>query len=372
MLRHRFQLSMPSLILNRQRFASDAAICKEIAMPETPMPTTAMPQSMYSSILVVLGAERKVTAALHRGVELARRTGAKLTICQFVHYPMIEIARERLDAELATMAQRDYLRQMGSWLYEEVGELVKRGIKADCDIVWAPILHEAVLGKILEIGPDLVIKDADYDHGRLTHSDRDPIDTRMLRLCPAPLMLVRPESPLIPKRLLAAVDVLSLETSAGVLNQRIMDQGKSLSSACEADLEVASAYSWVPLGGEDYGASMAAVFDSIDTAHREASADFAKRFEIPEARMHRLLGVASDVIRKSASEMKTSLVIIGSAYRSGWDRLLMGTTAESLARRLECDVLMIKPDSFMTELRRHLDVDALKRRYAKEQEALPA
>ena len=327
---------------------------------------------MYKTILVILGPERRTTAALHRGVELARRSGAKLYLCQLVHYPMVDIARERIDAELATMAQREFMRAPREWLYAEGARLADHGINVECDVLWAPVPYEAALGKILEVSPDLVIKDADYDHGRVAHPERQTIDPRMLRTCPAPLMLVRPESAVIPRHLLGCVDVLSSEREADSMNSRIVATANGLGTLCEAQVDMASAYSYVPIGGEEFGGGMAAMFDAIEAAHKAASEDFCTRQSIPGDHMHRILGDAVHAMASCVEQLNVDIAIVGAAYRSVWDRLLMGATAEDLVRKLECDVLVLKPQGFINELGRHIKLDELRERYADQQNLTPA
>jgi len=45
-----------------------------------------------------------------------------------------------------------------------------------------------------------------------------------------------------------------------------------------------------------------------------------------------------------AVELKASCVVMGAVSRSRFDRILIGNTAEKVLDRLECDVLVIKPD----------------------------
>lgn len=327
---------------------------------------------MYGSILVILGPESRTTPALNRGVELARRSGARLRLMQFVHHPMIDAARERIDEELAALAQREFLRKPREWLYAEGATLSERGLTVDCEVVWAPVPHEAMLGAVLDIQPDLVLKDADFDHGKPTHADRHNSDQRLIRLCPAPLMLVRPDSHLLPCSLLAAVDVLAVDRNAAAMNRAIIAAAQQLSKLCEATIDVASAYMAMPVGSEDLGAGFAAALEAVETAHATAFGSFCDEAHIGVNHRHRLLGAPAEAVNRCAEETQVDLVVVSAAYRSAWDRLLMGATAESLVRHLGCDILLIKPEGFMSELGRHVDIGKLRQRYQRLQEEMPA
>jgi len=55
-------------------------------------------------------------------------------------------------------------------------------------------------------------------------------------------------------------------------------------------------------------------------------------------------GDVHDEIIKAAEDLKASLVIMGTHGRRGLNRLLLGSVAESVARRAHCAVLLIRPE----------------------------
>jgi universal stress protein E len=305
-----------------------------------------------------------LTAGFHRGVEFARRSGASLHLCLFDYQGLIETARAAVSAEVAQLAQREFIKERMAWVAAQAAALADRGLRAECDVVWAPVLHEAVLGKAMEIGADLIIKDVPCDKHHPPRLHASPADWKLLRLCPGALMLVRPDAPPLPRRLLAAVDVASVRPQSMPLNQRLLQAALGLAGFCEAELDVISAYSYVPLDTEALGFAPE-IYDIVDKAHREAFERFIAGYPVPPDRLHRRFGEPADAIAQCAAEQQTDLAIIGSAYHSGWDRLLFGSTAESLLRQIGSDVLILKPDGFAKELARHVDLDALRRRYAK-------
>jgi universal stress protein E len=320
--------------------------------------------SVYKTILVVLGPERRLTAGFHRGVEFARRSGATLHLCLFDYQGLIDTARAVAGDEVAQLAQREFIHERMDWLGKQAAALADRGMRVECDVVWAPVVHEAVLGKALEIGADLVIKDVACDKHTPPRLHATPLDWKLLRQCPVALMLVRPEAPPLPRRLLAAVDVASTRSQSAALNERLLQTSLGLANFCEAELDAISVYSYVPLDTEALGFAPE-IYDIVDTAHRTAFERFISAYPVPSDHQHRQFGEPADAIAQCAAERQIDLTIIGSAYHSGWDRFLFGSTAESLLRQIGSDVLILKPDGFVEQLARHLDLNALRKRYAK-------
>ncbi len=51
---------------------------------------------------------------------------------------------------------------------------------------------------------------------------------------------------------------------------------------------------------------------------------------------------AADGILNTSKEINADLIVLGSHGRKGWDRLLMGSVAESVMRHSDCPVLIYK------------------------------
>ncbi|HEX8919853.1 MAG TPA: universal stress protein [Pyrinomonadaceae bacterium] len=81
-----------------------------------------------------------------------------------------------------------------------------------------------------------------------------------------------------------------------------------------------------------------------DSATRELPkiADFEEcaGLEIEEVIVH---GDAASEIVRVAKERNVDLIVISSHGRTGWGRILFGSTAESVVRHAPCPVLVVKP-----------------------------
>jgi universal stress protein E len=77
--------------------------------------------------------------------------------------------------------------------------------------------------------------------------------------------------------------------------------------------------------------------------HREGLRALAARHGIAPAQVHLEAGDARELIPEVALRRRADLVVMGAVSRSRLRQLLVGSTAESVLDRLECDVLAVKP-----------------------------
>jgi len=81
-----------------------------------------------------------------------------------------------------------------------------------------------------------------------------------------------------------------------------------------------------------------------DSAERElpklAECDECSGLDVEELVVH---GEAASEIVRVAKERDVDLIVISSHGRTGWGRILFGSTAESVVRHASCPVLVVKP-----------------------------
>lgn len=307
-------------------------------------------------IMAVLPFEPRLGPAVHRACAYARRSGAVLHLCLFDHYAPIDHAGSVFGLEVSERARRDFLDERLHWLSRQAAGLAAQGLRVECDVIWAPDASKAIVEKALAIHADLVLKDVGCEAGEHGHLKPSAVDWKLLRLCPAPLMLLRPQAALLPQRIVAAIDVgNAAETDP--LNQRVLAGARACAALSHASLHLASVFCCVPMAV--YGSGFIAdTYEIMDAAHRQSLAAFAQRHQIAPGQVLRAHAIeTADGIATLAERVHGDLLVLGSAYHSGLDRLIFGTTAEALIRRLGCDVLLVKPAGFDVEARAHLHLD---------------
>ena len=61
-------------------------------------------------------------------------------------------------------------------------------------------------------------------------------------------------------------------------------------------------------------------------------------------------GDSKDVIPALAMKQKVELIIMGTAARSGLPQFLIGNTAENVLNRVDCSVLTVKHEGFVSPI----------------------
>ena len=64
--------------------------------------------------------------------------------------------------------------------------------------------------------------------------------------------------------------------------------------------------------------------------------------------VHLLKGDPADVIAEFAKTGRVDLIVMGTVARTGIAGLLIGNTAETILQRVDCSVLAVKPDGFVS------------------------
>lgn len=315
----------------------------------------------FRNILLVLGEVHLKDTSSLKAIELARSNQAMLTVVDVMpsspfgrslqHFSeKVERAHEKLLAE----------RKL------ELEELLQGNLK--------DIEHKVVVlcGKpfieiiryVLAENCDLVIKSAEREnrfHSILFGST----DLQLLRKCPCPVWMVKPDDKPASKKILAAVDLESFsdEPQQNQLNQQIVEIATSLACRESAELLVVNAY--VIFDGGKLAKKLSRHFEEDSTlwvAEQRKNitlyqADFQELFEefLEEKNRtslkfsyHFVEGQAEDVIVDLAAKEEVDLVVMGTVGRSDLAGIFVGNTSELVLNQINCSVLAVKPPGFVS------------------------
>ena len=154
-------------------------------------------------------------------------------------------------------------------------------------------------------------------------------DWHLIRDCPAPLWLVKPETQFEKPVLLAAVDPMHDNDKPANLDRRL------LSEAFELADEVGGSCTF----------SMPTTRSSIRTTRSSprrrmptAMQKLVEQFQIADDRVHLHAGNAVDLLPQLAADIGAALVVMGAVSRSRLEHAIVGSTAENVLDLLPCDV----------------------------------
>jgi universal stress protein E len=210
----------------------------------------------------------------------------------------------------------------------------------------------AMIHEVLRDDHDLVIKVAKGQHSRQT-GFFGTTATRLLRKCPCPVLILKPDHPCCCERVVAAVSAIFDGGLHAKLNKQIIRLATE--AATNGSPQIVSAWS---VYGEDIlkDRMNAKELDELrDQAHRHAERKLDDllidlNLGIGSENVRVLSGEPAEVISNFVHEHDTDLLVMGTVARAGIAGLLTGNTAEHLLNRVECSVLAIKPEGFVSPL----------------------
>ncbi|MCC5866974.1 MAG: universal stress protein [Gammaproteobacteria bacterium] len=307
-------------------------------------------------ILVVVDPTSEAQPALARAAWLAsaHACGLELFICHYDPY----LSGERFfDSPGLKKARRQVSDAMLERLARLAEPLAGDGLDVITDVAWDSPLDEGIVRKVLASSPSLVLKDTHY-HNALKRSLFSNTDWNLVRSCPAPLWLVKPHDLPEPLRIIAAVDPMHEHDKPAALDHAIIDHAQRITTRCNGELHLFHSYDPSPaIAGAattiatPISVPASGITEAMQQAHSEALAEFAATYELPEAQVHLLRGPARELLPELAAQQRAGLVVMGAVARGAVRRFFIGSTAEQVLDRLPCDVLIIKPEGFVSNLR---------------------
>ncbi len=322
-------------------------------------------QAGFKDILLVLTPGVDEAAALDHAAALAEDNRAGLTVVEVLAEATAGVERDEhgvsspdeLDEELAA-SRRRRLEELVSHLRERLDVQIK---------LLAGKPHEAITQEVVSNERDLVLKAAEGGRGLRERLFGDK-DTRLWKTCPCPVLLVRsiPPRPYRYRRILAGVylgeNPASQRDQRDTVNRKIVEHAAWLAATEFAELHVV--HVWEAYGEQDlrsprspYQWDADAYVEGERKRNQEAlNTCLAKVRDSLASEIlpafnpvcHLVKGGRREEIRRLAVSLEADLVVVGSAGRSGVTALIVESTAETLAKDLDCSVLVVKPPGFVT------------------------
>ncbi|HKT31641.1 MAG TPA: universal stress protein [Gammaproteobacteria bacterium] len=302
-------------------------------------------------LMVIVDKNLRLTPALVRAAALARKSGERLLLALFEFDRVLDRAvRQGFDLQAYLDGRRQKLESLATPLRRD-------GLAVETRVFWGrPIMARMMLAVLAE-QPQMVIKDV-HAEPTLKRLLFTPEDLDLLRQCPAPLMLVRTGARSLPQRILAAVDPLDEHDRPHELNTRVLKAANRLAMQCDAQLDVVHAFEFIPppVDGEFMTGWLPdfTLAEELRGLHLDELQKLGKEFGVPKAHLYMLDGHPDRTVSEFAANHKHDVVVMGTVQRNLLQRLALGSVAEGLLQRLDCDVLTLKPEGFAEHLQTEL------------------
>lgn len=318
-------------------------------MPKTP------PVHRFKDILLAASPGHLQPRTLRTAIKLAEDNGARLTVLD-VLAPLprsrkaINLGDRVIDLEALLLRDRE----------ERLKRLIKRSRVGPNPGVIVAIGQPSVevTRHALTHGHDLVMVGADGVQ-KDSASELDSGVMGLLRKCPVPVWVMRPSGARKP-RVLALVDPDPIDPVRDGLNDQILRLATSIVRCQGGELHLGHAWS---LPGESTlrfspylrlpGSEVDAMVRAVETGRRSEIESLASRHLVNElgGSIHLVSGEPREALPELVRRLQIGLVVMGTVARKGISGLLMGNTAEAILRSVDCSVLAVKPEGFVTPVK---------------------
>jgi len=318
----------------------------------------------FKNILCVMELGEASKPALDRAVTLAEDNQATLTVVDVI--PRVPVGFAMQDGgPIAHDIQADMEREHKAWTMT-VLEPIRNRLDIKYELLTGTVFLE-VIRAVLRNGHDLVIKSPESPGwlDRFFAGD----DMNLLRKCPCPVWMVKPETGKHYQRILAAVDMddnyppSELQTRQS-LNDRVMEIAGALAVSEFAELHVVHAWEAFAESDMRHGFLTSVPPENVDTyvaqvrEHRAQRLDElihtlgtklgSEAMEYLKPKLHLPNGSAREQIPALAKRLHVDCIVMGTVARTGIQGFIMGNTAETILAQIDCSVLAIKPPGFLT------------------------
>lgn len=224
------------------------------------------------------------------------------------------------------------------------------GIVVETDILEERPMADGIIRMVVEQNAGILVK------GTQHHSNADravfvDTDWQLVRQCPCPLYLVKPNEVRDKPVIIAAVDPTHDHDKPAVLDQLIVDAALTLAKKTQGDVHLLHTYQRLTGVGRAASRSfkplkipMEKIDQRIQSEHRSKLDALAAANDIPAENVHQLPGRTRDLLPTFARAEGADLVVMGALARWSLKRAIIGSTAERVLDFLPCDVLIVRPE----------------------------
>lgn len=301
----------------------------------------------FKNILVIQNAQSDSTRAIKLAVSLATDSGGKVKVVDFIKKPTW-IWRELVDFDAMMDLEVDARA-------EAIHSLIAKA-KIDVERIDVEILEgrpiTEIVRRVIRGNHDLVIKDALAESAEIFFGS---LDMRLLRYCPTPVLLTRPNFHGSFQKILAAVDPEANPTGIN-LNDEIIRQASAMARLRSAELHVVSAWRSPQFNFDNSEANIERHEKLKKQVEHHASDNLKAILDrslkhVDPTGIHFLNMDPQEAIVQVVNEIKPDLLVMGSQARIGIPGILIGNTAEKVIRQADCAVMTMKPEGFESPIK---------------------
>lgn len=310
-----------------------------------------MPQ--FGSILLVAEENGRSKAVLERAVALAKRHQARLTVVAVIEELPRDV-RALMALKLPPEPPKSLIKEHQDRLEQLIAPIRREGVQVRANVLYGTPFLE-IIREVLRARHDLIMMNAE-NPGGLKEMLFGSTTLHLMRKCPCPVWVMKPTRRKRYARILAAVDPTPFDEQRNALNRKILDLATGLARIERSELHIVHAWS-VPneavLRGWRVRMPQRDVNElacEIRETHQGWMDELLQPYSLENLKhqVHLLKGDAGMLIAQLAEREQVELIVMGTVCRTGVAGLLIGNTAEKALRLVDCSVLTVKPDGFVS------------------------
>lgn len=320
------------------------------------------PDPKLGHILVVITPDLMTPGApeqsslLKRAIKLAKSTGSELELFHVCYDQTLEQKIFGSDADVADEKEKILTRDAAA-LAEIILALDDTGVAISHDVRWDYPRTDAILRKIHESNPDLVMKQS-REHGYVVGLVGNT-DWELIRRSPTHVWFVKDDDTADINRIVTAVGTVSRdEDIISAADYEVFQLATTIAEDLSAEIVPVHAYQ-APQGLKGYSmyaaslggmmATPANQLRTLDAARQEVITEhsrqiraFAEFFHIDPDGVKLYEGPTTAVLSEAVQSLDADLLVMGAQNLSRWERLLGPVHAEPVLAKAKCDVLFAK------------------------------
>ncbi|MEM8660050.1 MAG: universal stress protein [Pseudomonadota bacterium] len=286
--------------------------------------------------LLIIADQQERCAATPRGLELAAKLGLVADVLAFTYESMSGL---QVPSSEKRALRRHLLQQRRTTVQKRIQKYSKAGQSVKLRVIWSKDLHTHINKFCSEQNYYAVVKTGHRSES-LTHVS---LDWKLLRECPAPVLIVAEKRWHRARPVLAALDLGTRLAAKRALNKRVLSSAASLAKTLGVELEIITAIEIPTLLADMDLVDPLQYASDAKQAMQPAITALSRQQGIPKSAFILKRGPVERVISSRAAKIGAQIVVMGTVGRKGVKARLIGNTAEKVLQHLKTDVLAYKP-----------------------------
>lgn len=273
-------------------------------------------------------------------------------------YTHVQLSKDLFDlAEL----EQELIQLKQNQIDDALTSIDKRGVNIFSKILIGDPVHE-ITKVAVEEGFDFLVKPRVPEENTTAHWFGS-LDRQLMRFCPIPVAIGRPQvlKGAHNQKVVAAIDYDAGDEIKARLNNNILDMAMLTSGGEKENIVIVHAWSLYgysllahgrhKISQEDLKQAVASeqekrqswLEDRIKLYRNNLDDSISDSFQ---PNIHVVQGNAETVIPQVVKEFSAELLCLGTASRTGIQGMLIGNTSEEILDKVDCTVMVLKPENF--------------------------